>query len=252
VRRVSATAAGPTDAVAGRPFDIEVTVLRGSHIELKPLLPVGEAHSVGEPSAGLLRVVAPVRGLLTSARIEFASAAPFGLARARSVVDVPLAHTIEVAPRVIPVRLPPARAVSVPGDDSRGNRHGQGETVRTVREYMPGDPMRMMHWPATARADQPIVKELEAPDAPHLVIRVDLNAPFDEAERRASEAAGLVLAGLAAGLPVSLHTAEGAGPHAGPAGSMLEAGRRLARAIGGPLPPLEVDARSTVIIAGTP
>lgn len=248
LRTVAVDVEAPTDALAGRPFDIRFRVETRSRVHVTSVEPVGTTVSASG-GTGDLRVIAARRGLLHEVAIEVRSGAPFGLAWATRRIELALPHPIEVAPRVTPARLPAAVSVARPGEEHRGSRQGQGETVRTVREYSVGDPIRLMHWPATARSDQPIVKELESPDAPLLTVRVDLNTNADEAERRASVAAGLVQAGLAAGRPVALHTAEAGGPHAGFVGSMLEAGRRLARATHGPLP-ASTESAGTTIVAG--
>ena len=106
----------------------------------------------------------------------------------------------------------------------------------------------MIHWPATARLNYPVVKELESPEAPHLVVRLDLNCPPDEADQRASLAYGHVQRGLTAGVPVLLLTAERSGPHAGAVGSMLEAGRRLAYATSGQPASLPEDDQAATVV----
>ncbi len=92
-----------------------------------------------------------------------------------------------------------------------------------------------------------MVRELEGPQRPRLVIVVDLRGPEADAEATASRAAGLALAALAAGTVVDLSTVEPGGPCTGPAPSPLEVGRRLARAVpSAPVPgrvPLGADVR---------
>jgi uncharacterized protein (DUF58 family) len=105
------------------------------------------------------------------------------------------------------------------------------DTLRGVRAYAAGDPIRIVHWPATARWGEVMVKELEDPSAVELMIVVDLRGQPDRTEAAASVAAGLARAGLNAGLAVSLLTAERAGPRAGPVDNAAQAGRRLARAV---------------------
>jgi uncharacterized protein (DUF58 family) len=109
-----------------------------------------------------------------------------------------------------------------------------GEAVRTLREYVRGDPARLIHWPSTARRGQLVVKQLEEPDRPGLVLRVDLGADPDQADEVAGRAMGAALGGLRAGLDVTLLTAEADGPRAGVVRSPVDAGRRLARAVSGP------------------
>ena len=111
------------------------------------------------------------------------------------------------------------------------------DTVRGVRDYATGDPIRIVHWPATARWGELMVKELEDPTAPEIVISVDLRGQPDRTEAAASLAAGLARAGLQVGLAVSLLTAETGGPRAGPVSTPVQAGRRLARAVADGAPP---------------
>lgn len=41
-------------------------------------------------------------------------------------------------------------------------RHtGRGEEFERLREYRPGDPLRLVHWPSTARLGHPVVKEFQ-------------------------------------------------------------------------------------------
>ena len=77
-----------------------------------------------------------------------------------------------------------------------------------MREYVDGDPIRLVHWPSTARTGAVMVRELEGPQRPRLVVVVDLRGAESEAEIAASRASGLALAALAAGTLVDLATVE--------------------------------------------
>jgi uncharacterized protein (DUF58 family) len=110
----------------------------------------------------------------------------------------------------------------------------------------------MVHWPSTARTGELMVREMEAPDAPHLVLSVDLGGGGNVAEAIASRAAGLGRAALRSGLPLTLLTAESDGPRAGRVATALDLGRRLAKATtgtpaSGPLP-----AGAVVVAVVTP
>ncbi len=123
-----------------------------------------------------------------------------------------------------------------------------------MREYVDGDPIRLVHWPATARTGTVMVRELEGPQRPRLVVVVDLRGPEADAEVAASRASGLALAALGAGTIVDLVTVEAAGPRTGTVTSALEIGRRLARAVPGPpaLGPVEPGAQVRHVRAGEP
>ena len=112
-----------------------------------------------------------------------------------------------------------------------------GESVRTVRPYVPGDPARLVHWPTSARRGELVVKEQEPPPAQGIALIVDLRGI--DPEGAASEAAGIGQATLAAGGVVWLGTCEpdgprrrpgGRRPHARPAARPSDTRRATARA----------------------
>jgi uncharacterized protein (DUF58 family) len=78
-----------------------------------------------------------------------------------------------------------------------------------------------------------MVRELEGPQRPRLLIVIDLRGDEADAEIAAARAAGLALAALGRGTIVELATVEARGAAHGPVRSPLEVGRRLARAIPG-------------------
>jgi uncharacterized protein (DUF58 family) len=102
-----------------------------------------------------------------------------------------------------------------------------------VREYVDGDAIRLVHWPSTARTGAIMIRELEGPQRPRLVIVVDLRGADSEAEIAASRASGLARSALAAGTVVELSTVEAGGRRYGAVKAPVEVGRRLARAIPG-------------------
>ena len=83
-----------------------------------------------------------------------------------------------------------------------------------------------------------MVKELDAPHRPGLVLVVDLRGGSAAAETAAGRAAAIANDALAAGAPVTLCTPESGGPVGGRVDSPVEVSRRLARAVAGP--PAEV------------
>jgi uncharacterized protein (DUF58 family) len=121
------------------------------------------------------------------------------------------------------------------------------DTLRGIRPYTAGDAVRIVHWPATARWGEVMVKELEDLATQEFVVAVDLRGDPDRTEEAASYAAGLAGAGLRAGVPVSLLTAEESGPRAGRVTSLVHIGRRLARAVATAPPPEPSGTRGTVI-----
>ena len=167
--------------------------------------------------------------------VELASAAPFGLVWWRRRMTVGLDRAIEVAPRTRGngLRSPPDGAL---GDVATTSAGSGGDQVRGVRDYTPGDPLRHVHWPATARRGAVVVKEFEQPERPRLEIVLDLRGSVEAAENTAERAMGVLCDALAQGIDVTLCTAEAAGPRRAVVASRVDAGRRLARAIPGALP----------------
>jgi len=250
VGKVSIDISGPSDAVAGRRFELDVAA---SAPRSGALISVGTGRHqvwIDEIMSGRFPITSIRRGVIGAFPIEIRSSGSLGLVTAIRSTFAPLPRAIDVAPVATPVALPASATMFGKGETSVGGRHTDGETVRSVREYQPGDPLRMINWAVTARRDQLAVKELEAPQSPTLIVSLDLRGDPEVAEKHASLAAGYVQNGLRSGLPVILQTHEKSGPHAGGVGSMLEAGRRLARAIPGPLPAHQDGVWSTVIHLG--
>jgi uncharacterized protein (DUF58 family) len=248
--RIRIEASGPPDAGVGQDIAIALTLRHvGMGIRLRPLEPPGET------TAALTRDPAPVimtpnrRGVLDALVIETASGAPFGLVWWRRRVTVPLRRPVEVAPRrgVSERSLTASNGATGEATAAIG---GGGDRVRSLREYLPGDPLRLVHWPATARHGQIVVKELEHPERPHLDVLVDLRGDEALAEDAAERAMGLVCRAVDEGLEVTLHTAEAGGPRSAPVDGPLEAGRRLARAIAAAPPAVESTGQVIRIVAG--
>jgi uncharacterized protein (DUF58 family) len=244
LRGLTIEVSAPRDGTVGRTSEltIDVSAPRGASRPLK-LLPLGfDGPWTGlvTPVRGNLPLIPMRRGVFTSVLLDVRSAAPLGLVWWKRKVLVELPRPFEIGPMpATDVRLEPPRGADDAGEVDGRTATTTADAVKTIREYTAGDPIKLVHWAATARAGELMVKELESPLAPVLCLAVDLRSPTDDAaavEAAASRAAGLALAGLGAGVPVTLLTCESTGPRSGPVSSPAEVNRRLARAIGGPLP----------------
>ncbi|HEY5764464.1 MAG TPA: DUF58 domain-containing protein [Candidatus Deferrimicrobiaceae bacterium] len=69
----------------------------------------------------------------------------------------------------------------------------QGPMVRGAREHMPADPVREIHWKASAKRGRWMVKEREAEPDRVVDIRIPPSCPEEQFERLLSKACGLVL-----------------------------------------------------------
>ena len=238
VRRIGVDVDAPRDLTVGDTASVEVRFAGAvSRFEVRVLDPPGPWHSATSPGHGALDHLAVRRGVFGVVRIELRSTAPLGVVAAHRLVDVELVRPTEVAPKPWRTGWHPD-AVPLPGTLSPNVAAPQaGDVVRSVRPYVSGDPAHLVHWPSSARTASLVVKELEPPAPTGLAIVVDLRGDPIEAERVASYAAGAARSVLGAGGAVLLATCEQGGPVVATVSSVLDAGRRLARAVPGePLP----------------
>jgi uncharacterized protein (DUF58 family) len=239
---VRARVSAPADAMVGRPLLMHVE-LRGRSTALRVRVRFdrdggSDWTHADAPCRGDVVAVPAHRGVVHSVLVEIHSGGPLGLVgwrkRQRVALDVP----IDVAPKPVVARYVPASgAQPVVRPDAHAGARGQ-ETTRGVRDYVDGDPIRLVHWPSTARTGSVMVRELEGPEQPRLLLIVDLRGEAHEAELAASRAAGLAIAALHRGVRVDVATSEDHGPVTGVVRTATEVGRRLARATdGAPTPP---------------
>lgn len=121
------------------------------------------------------------RGVFTLGPWELRTGDPLGLFRVS--ISYPEARSILVYPRamVLPdLRLPRGDA---PGA-ARTNRRTIHTTTTpaTVRSYVPGDPLRSIHWRQTAHQGQFMVKEFDVEPSGDLWIVLDLDAAVQAGE----------------------------------------------------------------------
>ncbi|KJK43446.1 hypothetical protein UK23_33295 [Lentzea aerocolonigenes] len=113
----------------------------------------------------------PVRGRMPVGPLKLRRMDPFGLARnSLTTGDV---VTLWVHPRSFPAL---ARTGGFPRHHHEGtsNERLRGSLdLRELREYQPGDEVRDIHWKATARTGQLMVKESIDPDQPRLTVLLD-------------------------------------------------------------------------------
>lgn len=229
--RVQVAASGPADATVGRPFPLELAV-HGRHVKLRVLTCNSDWVRIEGPSTGPVVVTPNRRGVLSRVRVEVITAAPLGLARWQRRMNITLANPVEVAPRREPTACPILLGDTNAASETKTQAAGGDDLTRGVREYVDGDPIRAVHWPATARTGTIMIRELEGPRRPQVVIVADLRGP--DPEGVASRAAGMADDALRQGARVVLSTAEVDGPRCGEVPTPLHVGRRLARAVVGP------------------
>ena len=182
----------------------DVGQLGTTRLVLAPLAPGARctaAYSLPTVRRGLYRV-----GPLTTTIED-----PFGLLRRvrhemQTLSVIVLPHTSTLG------SMPPA-----PGDEPEHGTHSLtsastiDEEFAALRDYVPGDDVRRIHWRSTARRGAPVVRQFDVPWQRRTTVVLDLRAGTDEAsfERAVSAAASVVLLAAARDELVQLVTTDG-------------------------------------------
>jgi uncharacterized protein (DUF58 family) len=152
------------------------------------------------------------RGLFHLGPWELRMGDPFGIFNVRHVYYEP--EEILVFPPL--AKLPPSL---IPRGGSQGEfllvpqpLHAETVNASFVRQYVPGDPLRQIHWPTTARRSEPYVKgfEPEGTSTIWIVLDMDQKVHFGEGPSSSEEVMIMIAASLAreylqAGLSVGLY-----------------------------------------------
>ncbi len=152
---------------------------------------VGSGHAVAVPPGGSAEVtgtwVFAERGTCGLRSVRVGSRYPFGLIERYR--DVPLPAELVVYPAPAPGARDERRPAE--GESSEGSavRGATGELVG-LRAWRPGDAVRRVHWPLSARLGTPVVIERTGMEGAEAVIRVDAR----DGEAGVSQACGAVLA----------------------------------------------------------
>ena len=205
-RLVIARAARPPRLEIGERCEIRL-VTRNPHRRHSPVITLedrvgrhGTARLVLAPLAPGDRSVATYsqptarRGLHHVGPLTTTVEDPFGLAR-RSRRDEQILSVI-VLPRTWHLSTMPA----APGDEPEHGTHALtsastvDEEFAALRDYVPGDDVRRIHWRSTARRGAPVVRQFDVPWQRRTTVLLDLRAGIDEAafERAVSAAASVV------------------------------------------------------------
>ncbi len=218
VEEIAVRLEGPQEVFAGDPVRFTVRLSNGGRFAKNAILVKvsGKAAPIlfhrieaGEETARGIDLVFPRRGRHVVESVLVFSAFPIGLFRKGRLH--PVAEERIVFPAPSDARVPPPEAISPADDAVDPRRRGRGPEVLRLREAVPGDDPRDLHWPQTARQGRPIVKERAADAGQEALVVVDAHRPpgaragwdasFEEALR---DAAGLALKFLSRGDRVGL------------------------------------------------
>lgn len=190
-------------AARARPFGIVETVGGERRSAAMPALRAGERTSIA------YELDTSRRGTLTAGPLQLRRTDPFGLVVAQRRIAG--TASVQVRPRRHPIAmLPSGRWRDLEGptrEVSRGTA-----TFHQLREYVPGDDMRHIHWPATARTGDLIVREHVDTTKPEVVVIVDNRERAfgpEDFEEGVDVAASVLAAAETAGFPTRLLFADG-------------------------------------------
>lgn len=175
-------------------------------------LPLPVAAAALRPGATVeMRVDVPTvrRGTVPVGPLTLTRQGLLGLAAARSRHG--RAVQVTVLPRLLVASGPPPGVRRGHAGADERVEHG-GTDLVGLREYVPGDDLRRLHWATSARTGTLMVREDADPSQPHLTVLVDDRATSydgDAFEEAVDTAASLTAAALADGSPVRVMTATG-------------------------------------------
>jgi uncharacterized protein (DUF58 family) len=168
----------------------EVSGTRGANLSVGPLSPGGVVRAA-------YRLPTDRRGVLRVGPLAVIFGDPFGLTR----LTMPASGTSEltVYPHVDEVPPIPQTTGNDPlaGADHPNALGRSGEDFYALRQYVVGDDLRRVHWPATARHDDLMVRQDELPWQGRATVLLDLRSDTHTAmslEVAISAAASLVVA----------------------------------------------------------
>jgi uncharacterized protein (DUF58 family) len=131
---------------------------------------------------------------------------PFGLFSKSLELDAP-GQTL-VYPTLEPVAVPPRFGSARDGGEAVTGLGSAGAEVTGLREYVQGDSMRRIHWRASLRRSELLVREVESESEAEVEVRLRTRGARagDDFERSVSHAASEAVAHLGARACVALRT----------------------------------------------
>lgn len=133
-----------------------------------------EAHQLRYYSA---RTLLTRRGSYLLGPTTLTSGDPFGLFTMKRVVTA--RDTLVILPMTFPITVFPPPPGLLPGGKAiRQRSFDMTPNAAEVREYVPGDPMKRIHWPSTAHRGQFMVKEFEQDPQADIWIFLDAFRPI--------------------------------------------------------------------------
>lgn len=207
VGRITPRLRGPNGAEAGAPISwvLAVEGYRRPVTVTVAIAPRPQRILVSGPDPVVVHLPASTRGVIHHLVVDVVATGPVGLIEAGRRFRVRPEAPVHVGPPAIPfdIRWPTPRAVGfgftevAPIGD---------ELFRGIRPYVRGDEQRRVHWKATARHGQLMVREFDGTGVVALQIVVDLGPADPAAESVAAAAAWVADEAIRRGWLVQLVT----------------------------------------------
>ncbi len=153
---------------------------------------------VKDRKEGSMYIKFPRRGYYRNIILSISSEFPLGMFERKRSISVPI--EVVVFPKPKRVEIPASLLDSKYGYSFKVKDWGF-EDIRDIKDYR-GEPVRYIHWKASAKRDSLVVKEMEGDRAGSVIVNVDLIE--GDKEERVSKAAFLVLFFMDKGIPVGL------------------------------------------------
>jgi len=187
----------PEEAQEGIAFDYDVILEnRGRRpFHLLRVSPVFERHSA-EKSLPVYRIdpseklslkgelSLPSRGGYPVCGIKVESVYPTGLLSRQTVLPVSGEVVVVPAPLKHPFPVIPGFNQKASWMETGSSVKGEGTSFYGLKEYVPGDPIRRIHWKATARQGRPMVVETEEDRVNRYYVFIDLREEKQRGEGR--------------------------------------------------------------------
>lgn len=183
-----------------------VSGTRGVNLSLAPIAANGGSVH------GAYRLPTTRRGVLELGPIQIEDTDGLGLARRRHHIQTQVRLIVHPPIEPMPLARVPAGDDPLVGEDLRQSLGLSDEEFDGLREYVPGDDLRKIHWPSSARLGELQVRQFRPPRHGRLSVVIDTRPPGDTAsaiDATASIAGSIAAAVLDAGDATRIETTDG-------------------------------------------
>ena len=182
-----------------------VTGTRGVHLSIASMPGRGSTR-------GAYRLPTTRRGVLELGPTRIDDIDPLGLARRSHHLASTVRLIVHPVIEAIPARRVPSGDDPLLGEELRRSLGLSDEEFDGLRPYAPGDDLRRIHWPSSARQGEFQVRQFRPPRHGRLTVAIDTRPPGDSPDAldiTTSVAASITASVLAAGDATRVETTDG-------------------------------------------